>query len=100
MAASDPGTSPPVPRVALRADTGRLNRRERPPTERLAEALRAHRHLQGRRILYYDGGASPMNKEVRMWMERAQRRAVLPATGAYHILRRTFCSHLAMQGRR
>ena len=33
-----------------------------------------------------------------MWMERAQRRAVLPATGAYHILRHTFCSHLAMQG--
>jgi integrase-like protein len=33
-----------------------------------------------------------------MWMEKAQRRAVLPANGGYHILRDTFCSHLAMQG--
>ncbi len=31
-------------------------------------------------------------------MQNAQRRAVLPATGAYRILRHTFCSHLAMQG--
>ncbi len=30
-------------------------------------------------------------------MEKAQRRALLPATGAYHILRHTFASHLAMQ---
>jgi len=72
--------------------------RRLPLTERLAEALRAHRHLKGPRVLYYDGGASPTNKEIRMWMQRAQRRAVLPATGAYHILRHTFCSHLAMQG--
>jgi len=61
--------------------------RRLPLTEQLAEALRTHRHLQGPRVLYYDGGASPTNKEIRMWMERAQRRAVLPATGAYHILR-------------
>jgi integrase len=31
-------------------------------------------------------------------MQKAQRRAMLPATGAFHILRHTFCSHLAMQG--
>ncbi len=29
---------------------------------------------------------------------KAQRRAVLPANGGFHILRHTFCSHLAMQG--
>jgi integrase len=69
-----------------------------PLTERLAHALQAHRHLKGPRVLYYDGGASPTNKEIRIWMERAQRRAVLPANGGYHILRHTFCSHLAMQG--
>jgi integrase len=72
--------------------------RRLPLTERLAEALRAHRHLQGPRVLYCDDGTIPTNKIVRRWMEQAQRRAVLPATGAYHILRHTFCSHLAMQG--
>ncbi len=72
--------------------------RRLPLTERLAVALQAHRHLKGPRVLYYDDGASPTNKEIRMWMERAQRRAVLPANGGYHILRHTFCSHLAMQG--
>jgi len=33
-----------------------------------------------------------------MWMERAQRRALLLSTGAIHILRHSFCSHVAMQG--
>lgn len=72
--------------------------RRLPLTERLAHALQAHRHLKGPRVLYYDDGAPPTNKEIRIWMERAQRRAVLPANGGYHILRHTFCSHLAMQG--
>jgi integrase len=72
--------------------------RRLPLTERLAHALQAHRHLKGPRVLYYDDGTPPTNKEIRLWMERAQRRAVLPANGGYHILRHTFCSHLAMQG--
>jgi integrase len=67
-------------------------------TERLEEALRAHRHLVGPRALYSEDGTSPTNKVIRIWMEKAQRRAGLPVTGAYHILRHTFCSHLAMQG--
>lgn len=50
------------------------------------------------RVLYCDDGAPPPNKEIRIWIERAQRRAVLPANGGYHILRHTFCSHLAVQG--
>lgn len=33
-----------------------------------------------------------------MWMEKAQRRAGLPANGGFHILRHTFCSHLPMRG--
>jgi integrase len=72
--------------------------RRLPLTERLEVALRAHRHLVGPRVLYCEDGASPTNKVVRMWMQKAQRRAGLPATGAYHLLRHTFCSHLAMQG--
>lgn len=72
--------------------------RRLPLTEWLVHALQAHRHLKGPRVLYYDGGSPPTNKEIRMWMERAQRRAVLPVNGGYHLLRHTFCSHLAMQG--
>jgi integrase len=67
-------------------------------TEQLAEALQAHRHLKGPRVLYCDDGTTPTNKIIRMWMEKAQRGAVLPANGGFHILRHTFCSHLAMQG--
>jgi len=66
-------------------------------TEQLAEALQSHRHLQGPRVLCCDDGTTPTNK-IRIWMENAQRRAVLPANGGFHILRHTFCSHLAMQG--
>ncbi len=49
-------------------------------------------------MLYTDQGTVPTPKIVRMWMEKAQRRAALPVTGGVHILRHTFCSHLAMQG--
>jgi integrase len=71
-----------------------------PMTERLAAALQAHRHLRGARVLYDDATVPtvPTPKVVRMWMERAQRRAGLPLTGGVHILRHSFCSHLAMQG--
>lgn len=72
--------------------------RRLPMTERLAAALQAHRHLRGPRVLYTNDGTTPTNKMVRMWMEAAQRRAGLKASGAIHILRHTFCSHLAMQG--
>jgi integrase len=48
--------------------------RRLPMTERLAEALRQHRHLKGARVLYCDDGSTPTNKIIRMWMERAQRR--------------------------
>jgi integrase len=69
-----------------------------PMTTRLAAALEAHRHLRGPRVLYTDEGTVPSPKIVRMWMERAQRRAGLAVKGGVHILRHTFCSHLAMQG--
>jgi integrase len=69
-----------------------------PMTVRLAEALKAHRHLKARRVLCHEDGSGIGRKAVHEWMEKAQRRAMLPATGAFHILRHTFCSHLAMQG--
>ncbi len=64
----------------------------------LAGALKAHRHLRGDRVLYRRDG-KPYNKNVaKKAMARIQRRAGMKPTGALHILRHTFCSHLAMSG--
>jgi len=70
-----------------------------PMTDELCRAVQALRHLRGPRVLYRDDGSSLTNKVVRLWMLAAQRRAGLPVrNGGTHILRHTFCSHLAMQG--
>lgn len=69
-----------------------------PMTKRLLKALTAHRHLRGERVLYADEGKPVSAKVLQKWMVRAQKRAGLRATGALHILRHTFCSHLAMRG--
>ena len=69
-----------------------------PMTEALASVLAAHRHLRGERVLLQDDGEIVTPKIVRNWMMSAQRRAGLNPTGAVHILRHTFCSHLAMRG--
>src|SRR5258707_10215013 len=69
-----------------------------PMTEALASVLAAHRHLRGERVLLQDDGEIVTPKIVRNWMMSAQRRAGLNPTGALHILRHTFCSHLAMRG--
>jgi site-specific recombinase XerD len=67
-------------------------------TDALDTALRAHRHLRGERVLHRDDGEAPRAHHLRDWIEAAQRRAGLRATGALHVLRHTFCSHLAMRG--
>ncbi|ABC81235.1 tyrosine-type recombinase/integrase [Anaeromyxobacter dehalogenans] len=77
-----------------------------PLTERLRDALLAHRHLAGRRVLT---GAT--DESIRSVMERLSRHAGLPAgtrmkrgkevprwAGLYHKLRHTFCTRLAMAG--
>ena len=65
-------------------------------TERLAAALRSHRHLRGKRVLVQSSGESLTMKIVQDRIARAARRAgVRPGV---HILRHTFCSHLAMRG--
>ncbi len=66
-------------------------------TEALTEALQGSRHLRGKRVLYADDGELTA-KVVQRWMERAVKRAGLPITGGVHILRHTFCGHLAMRG--
>jgi integrase len=74
---------------------GRL--RHVPLTKRLAAALSEHRHLQSARVLCQDD-AEPLTRQmVQTRAKRAARRAGLAHDGV-HILRHTFCSHLAMRG--
>ncbi len=73
---------------------GRL--RHVPMTVRLARALRDHRHLRSPRVLV-DGGRTLSQKMVQDRVRWAARRAGLDRQGV-HILRHTFCSHLAMRG--
>jgi len=68
-----------------------------PMTTRLFTALRAHRHLRGARVLYRSDGGVLTESALREAVERARRRANLRGTGP-HMLRHTFCSHLAMRG--
>ncbi len=69
-----------------------------PMTKRLAKALKEHKHLRGPRVLYNDDGSTVTRKVLYGWISAAERRAELPPTGASHILRHSFCSHLAMKG--
>jgi integrase len=69
-----------------------------PMTEALFQALTKNRHLRGDLVLTLDDGRPVPGHTLRTWVERAQRRAGLRATGKVHILRHTFCSHLAMRG--
>jgi integrase len=67
-------------------------------TNRLAATLRQHRHLRGPRVLCADDDGRPFTqREVQGLVRRAARRANLSNLGV-HILRRSFCSHLAMLG--
>lgn len=67
-----------------------------PMTVRLADVLRAHRHLRGARVVCTAAGEPVTQKIMQCLVGRAARRAHV-RTGV-HILRHTFCSHLAMQG--
>ena len=68
-----------------------------PLTIRLAKALRAHRHLSSSRVLYQQDGSPLTRKTVQHWMRRVTRHARITGNGV-HMLRHTFCSHLAMRG--
>jgi integrase len=67
-----------------------------PLTVRLTVALREHRHLRGPRVLCHTNGAPLTRKQVQYRMKRAARRANVRE--GIHVLRHTFCSHLAMRG--
>jgi Phage integrase family len=86
-------------RLAGQIDTLKSGKTRRVPmTARLAVALQAIRHLRGPRAFYQHNGKLISANTLRSWMQRAQARAGLPLTSGVHILRHTFCSHLAMRG--
>jgi integrase len=68
-----------------------------PLTQRLAEGLREHRHLRSSRVLCQDDGAPLTRPMIQNRMKLAARRSGCHRAGV-HILRHTFCSHLAMRG--
>ncbi|MGC4084423.1 MAG: tyrosine-type recombinase/integrase [Vicinamibacterales bacterium] len=74
-----------------------------PMTTRLADALRRHRSLKGLRVLV-DRNGQPLSANALTYLiERATRSAGLATTrkpkgAGPHVLRHTFCSHLAMKG--
>lgn len=64
-------------------------------TKSLAKALHKARHLRGDRFFYRDGGWTP--KVMENALKYACKKAGLRHVG-WHVLRHTFCSHLAMSG--
>jgi integrase len=68
-----------------------------PMTLRLSSALKSSRHLRSARVFCLPEGAPITRDRVIKTIRGAQRVGGLPQSGV-HILRHTFCSHLAMKG--
>jgi hypothetical protein len=71
--------------------------RRLPMTQRLTSALKATRHLRSERVVCSPDGTPSTRDQVIKAIRGAQRVAGLPNAGV-HVLRHTFCSHLAMKG--
>jgi integrase len=71
--------------------------RQLPMTQRLTAALKAGRHLRSDRVLCLTDGSAMTRDRVIKAVRGAQRLAGIEQ--GVHILRHTFCSHLAMKGR-
>ena len=70
--------------------------RQLPMTQRLTAALKGARHLRGERVLCLPDGSPITRDRVIKAVRGAQRVAGIEQ--GVHILRHTFCSHLAMKG--
>jgi site-specific recombinase XerD len=66
-------------------------------TRRLTAALKASRHLRSPQVLCLEDGKPITRDRVIKAIRGAQRLAGVPQAGV-HVLRHTFCSHLAMKG--
>jgi integrase len=71
--------------------------REIPLTVRAAAALKAIRHLKSRLVFCHDDGSRWTLTTMRTGIARQEKRAGLRRTG-WHVLRHSFCSHLAGRG--
>ena len=71
--------------------------RRLPMTQRLTNVLKAFRHLRSERVLCLPDGAPTTRDRVIKAIRAAQRIAQTEVAGV-HVLRHTFCSHLAMRG--
>ena len=71
--------------------------RRLPMTRRLTSALKAARHLRSERVLCLPDGKPITRDRVIKAIRGSQRVAGLSQAGV-HVLRHTFCSHLAMKG--
>ena len=71
--------------------------RKIPLTTRVTAALKAIRHLKGKLVFCWGDGSRWTNSTMRAGIKRQAKRAGLRVTG-WHVLRHTFCSHLAMRG--
>jgi integrase len=71
--------------------------RKIPLTLRVLAAFKAIRHLRGKLIFCWEDGRRWTFVTMRAGMKRQEKRAGLRLTG-WHVLRHTFCSHLAMKG--
>lgn len=69
-----------------------------PLTVELAAALKDVKHPKTTRLLWKDDGSDVDENQLQLWMKQATERAGLKPTRSLHILRHTFCSHLAMRG--
>jgi integrase len=71
--------------------------RKIPLTPRLVAALKAIRHLRSKLVFCWEDGKRWTFVTMRAGIKRQEKRAGLRVTG-WHVLRHTFCSHLAMKG--
>jgi integrase len=71
--------------------------RRLPMTQRLTSALKASRHLRSARVLCLPDG-TPITRDRVIKAIRGSQRVARLANGGVHVLRHSFCSHLAMKG--
>jgi integrase len=69
-----------------------------PMTDALAEAFGKVPLVRGASVLLRDDGDSIRRRDLSLWLRAAQRQASVTVSHGPHVLRHTFCSHLAMRG--
>ncbi len=75
-------------------------KRHVPMTKRLIAALEELQrgHSNGDRVIHDGKGGRVVANSLHVWMATVLRRARRPVRRGLHVLRHTFCSHLAMKG--